>query len=605
VTQEHTPQPDRAWSSAEEAVLSAWRLRTSRPVLRTAAILCTLTVAMLGFQLWQRGLWLPTLWAIGLTAGLWVVTLSERIPVRLRTQVMLALMYGASVLQLCKHGLAASGFLSTFAYVALAAILLGRRAALVSFALALTTLTACGVGFSLGYLHVADPTLIDASDWLNWLRIGVYGASIAAAVGGAGMLLLRELAHAISQRTRLVSKLELEAQERERALSALAQAQERLLHAHKLEAVGRLSGGIAHDFNNTLTVILSYAELLRSRLGNEQSLVELSDQIIQAAEQGGDLTKQLLTFSRKQIIKPRVLDLNQVLKASERTLSRLVPKSVRVRRREAREPLHVYADPTQLQQAVLNLALNARDAMPEGGDLTLELELEGGEAGRGPFVAVRVRDTGTGMNEETKKRIFEPFFTTKAPGLGTGLGLANVRETVEAAGGHVAVESELERGSTFTMYLPLAEARVSGIEERLPAARRAHASVLVVDDEPQIREVIRTMLADSGYEAVTADSARAALGLIENGRIDLVCTDLVMPDMSGGQLIEEVRKLFPSMPIIVCSAYGTDENVSQRVATGDVQYLTKPFARRDLLDAIERALSRRSLLEGQAEAATT
>jgi CheY-like chemotaxis protein len=198
------------------------------------------------------------------------------------------------------------------------------------------------------------------------------------------------------------------------------------------------------------------------------------------------------------------------------------------------------------------------------------------------------------MTRETLARLFEPFFTTKEPGLGTGLGLANVRETTEGAGGHVAVSSELGKGSELTLYFPRADARISGVEATQPASSPRHHTVLVVDDEPQIREVIRTMLIDNEYIVRTADSARLALDILRDEQIDLVCTDLVMPEMSGSKLIDELKRLKPRMPIVVCSAYGTDDDVSRRVTRGEVLFLSKPFTRKELLEVVGRAITTHS-----------
>jgi CheY-like chemotaxis protein len=268
-----------------------------------------------------------------------------------------------------------------------------------------------------------------------------------------------------------------------------------------------------------------------------------------------------------------------------------------VERRVRGDNLLVNIDPTQLQQAVLNLGLNARDAMPDGGVLRLEAEIahidhpEGLPLVRGSYVRLRVRDTGTGIAKHAREHIFEPFFTTKAPGLGTGLGLSNVRATAEGAGGCVAVESELGQGATFTLYLPLTtESRVSGVEQRPHGqARPSAANVLVVDSEPQIRDVVCAMLKANGYDACTADSAREALARVQAGKVDLLCIDAMLPDMSGERLLDQVRRSHPRLPVVVCSAFGTDEGISRHLARGHVVFLSKPFSRKELLSGIERA----------------
>jgi signal transduction histidine kinase/ActR/RegA family two-component response regulator len=589
-------------ASSVQALLRQWRARILRPLLLAGTLLSTGTAVIFGMQQAARGAWL----VVGVTglmlATLWVATFSRRVGDDTRVSLTLGVLYAAGTTAMFTMGLCAESMLGLLAFVSMSALLVGYRRARWSFLLVLATLAVGAMAFVSGLVTVAVPSPLDPQNGWNWLRSMMFASGVIAAVAGGTSFLLRELVKTLKERTDLIQKLREEALEREKTHTQLAQTQERLLHAHKLEVVGRLAGGIAHDFNNTLTVILSYGELIKSRLGRDNPISELADQVIQAAEQGGDLTKQLLTFTRRQIVKPRTVDVQQILRNTERALTRLVPRSINIRRVESTDELYVNIDPTQLQQAILNLALNARDAMSEagGGDLFLEaLACDLRDPGdlplvRGHYVLIRVRDTGTGMPPETLSRLFEPFFTTKEPGLGTGLGLANVRETTDAAGGHVAVKSELGKGSELTLYLPRADARISGIEATLPARASRQHTLLVVDDEPQIREVIRTMLVDNEYVVRTADSARLALDILRSEQIDLVCTDLVMPEMSGAKLIDELKRTRPRLPIVVCSAYGTDDDVSRRVSRGEVLFLSKPFTRKELLDVVGRALNAQS-----------
>jgi signal transduction histidine kinase/CheY-like chemotaxis protein len=569
-----------------------------RSVLPVTAFVSTATLSLYGYQLGAHSAWQPAAWAAALLFVLWYTTLSPRLSLDVRTWLTLAVLYGSAVLLLCTNGLSPGGFLSTFGFVVMTGLLRGRRALLWAFALALATLCLCAAGFASGLLSVVHPPLLDPTNGWNWLRTAAFGAGLVAAVGGSSAILFQELTRTLASQLELLARLEREAEERQRALEALAQAQERLVHAHKLEAVGRLAGGIAHDFNNTLTVILSYAELLRARARKDETLDDLATQIIHAAEQGSDLTKQLLTFSRRQIVKPRVVDVREVLVQAERSLLRLVPKSVRVERSARGEDLLVNIDPTQLQQAVLNLGLNARDAMPDGGVLRLEAErVQLGDPGalplvRGSYVVVRVRDTGTGIPRQALEHIFEPFFTTKAPGLGTGLGLSNVRATTEAAGGHVTVHSEPGAGASFTLYLPLtSESRVSGEQRTVRALASSQATVLVADGEPQIRDVVCAMLQANGYAASTAESAKDALRQVAEGAIDVLCIDAMLPDMSAAKLLDEVRRSHPRLPVVVCSAAGTDDGVSRHLVRGHTVFLCKPFTCKELLDSIERVRS--------------
>jgi signal transduction histidine kinase/CheY-like chemotaxis protein len=580
-----------------QVLIAQWRARILRPLLKAGAVLGTGASGIYGYQQLDREAWVSLGLGGVLVTALWVAALSRRISDQTRIALTLGVLYGAGCLSLFTMGLCADSMLGLLSFVTMSAILGGISRAKWSVALVLGTLMVAGVGFVSGFVAVPVPNPLDPTNAWNWARSALFASGVIAAVAGGTSFLLGELVHTLKERTDLIQKLRDEARERERTHAQLAETQQRLLHAHKLEVVGRLAGGIAHDFNNTLTVILSYGELIKSRIGRENPVSELADQVIQAAEQGGDLTKQLLTFTRRQVVKPRTVDVQQILRNTERALARLVPRSIQIRRVESADELFVTIDPTQLQQAILNLALNARDAMPEGGELTLEAGVrdlrEGNELPlmRGQYITIRVRDTGTGMRPETLARLFEPFFTTKEPGLGTGLGLANVRETTDAAGGYVDVKSELGHGSELTLYFPRADSRISGVESMQLASPARQQTLLVVDDEPQIREVIRTMLVDNGYLVRTADSARLALDLLQREEIHLICTDLVMPEMSGAKLIDELKRSRPQLPIVVCSAYGTDEDVSRRVQRGEVMFLSKPFTRKELLDVVGRALT--------------
>jgi signal transduction histidine kinase/ActR/RegA family two-component response regulator len=584
-----------------QVLLRQWRARILRPLLLAGTLLGTGTAIIFGLQQAVRESWVAVAVDVLITIALWTAAMSRRIADDTRITITLSVLYCAGAVSLFTMGLCSESMLGLLSFVSMSALLVGYRRARWAYAMVLASIGIAAVAFVSGAVVIHEPSPIDPANPWNWARSALFASAVIAAVAGGTSFLLRELVKTLKERTDLIQKLRDEALEREKTHAQLVETQERLLHAHKLEVVGRLAGGIAHDFNNTLTVILSYSELIKSRLGRDNPITELADQVIQAAEQGGDLTKQLLTFTRRQIVKPRTVDVQQILRNTERALTRLVPRSINIRRVESPDELYVTVDPTQLQQAILNLALNARDAMTEvGGDLVLEATSynlrEPGELPllRGQYVLVRVRDSGTGMPPETLSRLFEPFFTTKEPGLGTGLGLANVRETTDAAGGYVGVKSELGKGSELTLYLPRADARISGIEATQPASPTRQHTLLVVDDEPQIREVIRTMLVDNEYVVRTADSARLALEILRTEQIDLVCTDLVMPEMSGSKLIDELKRTRPQLPIVVCSAYGTDDDVSRRVSRGEVLFLSKPFTRKELLDVVGRALSAQS-----------
>jgi signal transduction histidine kinase len=377
--------------------------------------------------------------------------------------------------------------------------------------------------------------------------------------------------------------------ERKRAEEALRRSEEQLRQAQKMEAVGRLAGGIAHDFNNLLTVITSYSDLVLEDLARDDPKRDDVDQIRKAAEGAAALTRQLLAFSRQQVLETKVLDLRATVASTEKLLQRLIGADVLLTTSLAPDLGAVKADPGQLEQIIINLAVNARDAMPGGGRLTIEaanVEHAPGRPGR--YVRLALSDTGLGMDEQTRARMFEPFFTTKETGKGTGLGLATVYGIVKQAGGFIEVDSEPGRGTSVKVYLPRVDQAVASAAA--PAAaepRRGTETVLVVEDAASVRLVTRQVLERYGYAVLEAPNGDAALRLAarHHGPIHLLVTDVVMPGLSGRQLAGQLAPLRPEMKVLYVSGYAGD------VEPG-VAYLQKPFAPetlarrvRDLLDA--------------------
>ncbi len=377
--------------------------------------------------------------------------------------------------------------------------------------------------------------------------------------------------------------------ERKRVEEALRESQEQLLHAQKMEAVGRLAGGVAHDFNNMLTAIKGFAQLLLLDLPIESPLREYVEEIQRAAERSADLTRQLLAFSRRQILQPKVLDLNQVVRDMDRMLRRVIGEDVELA--HALEPRadRVRADPGQLEQVIMNLAVNARDAMPHGGKLRLEtrnVEVRADDVVHPPFlrpgryVGLSVRDTGRGMDPEVHAHVFEPFFTTKAQG--TGLGLATVYGIVKQSDGYVWAESEPGRGSCFHVLLPRVEAapQPAYAQEGPPAAlSEGVGTVLLVEDEPAVRRLTHRVLLRSGYRVLEAGSGPEALRVFEGeeGRIDLLVTDVVMPGMGGPELVGHLASRSPAMRVLYMSGYADDAVVRQGLLTPGNRFLSKPF----------------------------
>jgi PAS domain S-box-containing protein len=419
------------------------------------------------------------------------------------------------------------------------------------------------------------------------LLVGVamleYPRSIAFAVD------LSERKKTESENIRLAARAENEHAGRERAEAALRQTEEQFRHAQKMEAVGRLAGGVAHDFNNVLSVIMSYGAMILDAFKKEDPMYGDMEEILKAAQRAADLTRQLLMFSRQQVLEPKILDLNDVLGSMARMLRRLVGEDVELTLVPAASLGKVRADRGSIEQLVMNLAVNARDAMPEGGKLTIETanvvldETHAREhlgAKPGPAVLLGVSDSGTGMDKATQARIFEPFFTTKEQGKGTGLGLSTVFGIVQQSGGTIWVYSEVGVGSTFKVYLPVADgAAREASATQPPATLRGSETILLVEDEEQVRAVARGILSRQGYRLVVAQNAGEALLLCEKhpGAIDLLLSDVVMPQMSGPELARRLGALRPGMKILCMSGYTDDAVIRHGALEAGIAFIQKPF----------------------------
>jgi len=371
--------------------------------------------------------------------------------------------------------------------------------------------------------------------------------------------------------------------------------------AQKMEAIGLLAGGVAHDFNNMLAVILSYSLLLAEGLNPLDPMHDDVMEIKTAANRAARLTEQLLVFSRRKTLQPRMVDLNEVLASTEKMLRRLIGEDVEMRAVPYASSAPVFVDGGQIEQVLMNLAVNARDAMPAGGTLTIEIgraDLGEAEAARvglapGAHATIAVTDTGIGMDVATRTRIFEPFFTTKAAGKGTGLGLSTVFGIVQQSGGHVAVQSDVGKGSAFRIYLPLAsDDCVPESGTRLDEDLRGSETILLVEDEDVVRKVARTILTKKGYQVLEATSAGDALILCEQhrGRIHLLLTDMVMPRMSGDQLAARLSSARPGLRVAYMSGYPEKGGATQRGRTPDA-FLPKPFTPQTLLRCVREALT--------------
>jgi hypothetical protein len=368
----------------------------------------------------------------------------------------------------------------------------------------------------------------------------------------------------------------------------------------KLALIGQLAGGVAHDFNNLLAVILNYSDFVRDDVQTE-SVRDDIDQIKEAARRAAELTKQLLAFSRREMISPRVFDLDRLVANMNRMMLRTLGEQIVFRTIPSPDPLPVKADPSRIEQVLMNLLVNARDAMPKGGTITVEsslLELDAQAAASltltpGPYGVISVRDTGTGMPAEVMTHVFEPFFTTKERGKGTGLGLATAYGIVKQVGGHISVESTPGAGTTFQVMLPTTEEGLPS--EGVMAGQLiapAHETVLLVEDESGVRELTRRILSQAGYQVIEASNGEDALVLLgkHTGRIHLLLSDLVMPGMSGKELAERVVREHREIPVLFMSGYIDRDVAGEGLFADGRTLITKPFTREELLRRVRASL---------------
>jgi signal transduction histidine kinase/CheY-like chemotaxis protein len=392
--------------------------------------------------------------------------------------------------------------------------------------------------------------------------------------------------------------------ELEKEIAGREQAEEALRHAQKMEAIGRLAGGVAHDFNNLLMVIRGQATLSQNNAGLSGTVRRELAEIIRAADRASSLTRKLLALGRRQVLQPRVLDLNALVNQLSEILPPVLGDDIAIRMELEPELGHVRADSAQLEQVIMNLVFNARDAMPNGGQLTIQtasalLDSDASKAHPGarpgPYVVLAVRDTGHGMDAETQSHLFEPFFTTKATGKGTGLGLATVYGTVDQSGGYIAVSSQIGVGTAFEIFLPRVDEPVEVVEAPRPVASSLEGKerILVVEDDDAVRRMTREFLTIKGYAVVEVRGAAEAIQHMESegDSIDLVLTDVVMPGMKGGELVERLAKLRANLKVLYMSAYTEGDAINFGMLSPGMAFIEKPFSPDELATKVRDVLA--------------
>ncbi len=450
------------------------------------------------------------------------------------------------------------------------------------------------------WLHTRKIPLLDA----NGVATHLLGISVDVTERRHAESLIRrshaDLEQAVAER---VIELSTALADKRRTEEVLVRTQQQLMHAQKMEAIGRLAGGIAHDFNNILSVILTCADMSLLQVDAHHPLHDELLEIRKAGERAADLTRQLLAFSRQQVLQPRVLDLNDVIRNMERMLHRILGEDIQLFVRTSPALGRVRVDPSQVEQVLMNLVINARDAMPTGGKLTIEtsrVELDAAYAAEhigsepGPHVMLAVTDTGHGMDSQVLSQIFEPFFTTKDKGKGTGLGLSTVFGIVQQSGGSIYVYSEPGKGSSFKVYLPCFDGIDARADDVRPQAKGRGETILVAEDDLAVRRAAVEVLTSCGYALLVASDGKHAIELAEThpGVIDLLLTDVVMPQLGGRALAERIAIARPTIKVLFMSGYTDDAIVRHGVLEAGTPFLQKPITPRSLSARVREVLDR-------------
>ncbi len=510
--------------------------------------------------------------------GIVLLVFVKRMSYWMRAVGFCIVMYALGVMLLMTVGPVSQIYL--FGFSILATLLLGLRMGLIAVGLNVVTLLVTGLTGSGAESMNAPWTLDDRDAWVVLTMNFSFVNLILTLTVGLVMTALERIGQS----------------ERE--------ARTQLVHARKLEAIGQLAGGVAHDFNNLLTVINGHSELALLTLRDDDPSRASMEGILDAGQRAANLTRQLLAFSRRQVLAPEILDPNTVLRNLDSMLRRLIGEDIQVTSNLSSDVLRIQVDPGQLEQVIVNLAMNARDAMPDGGQLSIStsnVQVSTGQAAEyveldpGAYVAIRVADSGTGMTEEVQSHMFEPFFTTKDQGKGTGLGLATVFGIIKQSGGHIDVESAPGQGTKFEILLPAVEngamtTDVATVKAQPNPGTKQSETILLVEDDSAVRELTCMVLESNGYTVLESHNGKDAL-MKYDPSVDLIISDVVMPEMSGRQMMEEIRREHPNVKVVFMSGYTDDAVVRHGVIESTELLLHKPFTAVELSDIVRRALA--------------
>lgn len=477
----------------------------------------------------------------------------------------------------------------SFMVCCLAALLLPRRQAWIVWGITVLLWAACAVPFLLGAVRVA-PAPIDVGRVDNWVRVTLVYAAISATLTGSVDLLVRRMEAAIRDNGALRERIAAASQSQVETTHAQSSLEARLQQSQRLGALGTLAEGVGHDFSNLLVVMLDHAQRIAERADDPQSR-ELAAQIVEAGARGQALNRQLVAFSGARRVEDAEIDVSHSAATIVTLVQRLLPGHIKLEASVEPGMPPLCGPPVAVEQILLNLCVNARDAMPDGGTLSVHVASATGPDGA-PAICMRVRDDGEGMDEATQAKVFSPFFTTKAAGKGTGLGLSTVVGLVEQCGGRISLVSAPGAGTTFEVLLPLSDTVEADAPAAAPLPATGTESILVVDDDPGVREIMLLALRDAGYQAQGAQDAERALALVErDGLPAAVVCDAVLPGMGALALRKSLMRSTSALPFIVCSGYGPNRIPDGLLRTG-ATYVPKPFTRAELLDAVRGTLDR-------------